>query len=297
MSKKSLRDLIEEEFDTNSTQLPVFNLVALKLQELKNSKQITLQQFTDLIMCDPALAVRILQTANSAFYGGLKQVTTILGAVQRLGMSRVASLAMVASQLLVHTAKLKMVSGYMPDLWRHSLLTATGMQWLAPHVGYANQTEEAFLCGLLHNIGKLFLLKALDAAATNENYQIKLTDALIEEVLTSMHTDIGYRLMIKWELPDMYATVARDHHNEEIDESNTLLVMVRLINVIHHKLGVGQPAEPNIVLAATSESQILGIKEIRLAQLEVMLEDAVTRLDTNEFLTDNQEITPMLHLM
>jgi HD-like signal output (HDOD) protein len=81
--------------------------------------------------------------------------------------------------------------------------------------------------------------------------------------------------MHKWELPEEYASIARDHHSEGVDESEVLLCITRLMDVACHKLGIGQPAEPSIVLAATPEATALGLKDIKLAELEVMLEDAV----------------------
>jgi HD-like signal output (HDOD) protein len=275
MREKSLKDLIEHEFEPNTLKLPVFNRVALELLELKRSDSVPMGRIANLIMKDQSLASRVLRVANSSFYAGLKPVDTISAAVVRLGTERVASLSMVASQLLAHTAQTKAMAPYLSGLWRRSFVCATGGRWLASQTGNETRAEEAFLAGLLHDIGELFLLKVLEKLAQDRDHPVALTDVLMGEILEAMHTGIGYRLMAKWELPAAYARVARDHHDPQLDDNDVLLVITRLLDIVCRKHGIGQAADPDIVLAATPEAQVLGIQEIKLAQLEVLLEDAV----------------------
>jgi HD-like signal output (HDOD) protein len=275
MSDKSLAELIDERFETDSQQLPVFKRVALDLQHLKESETATMKQVTDLIMKDQALTSRILQVANSSFYGGLKQVDTLSGAVLRLGINKVASLAMMAAQLLAYQTKLPATAKRMTGLWQRSYVCASGARWLTEKFGHRGDAETAFLFGLLHDIGELFLLKVLDVLSADSSLKITITDSLIDEILEGMHNDIGYRLMLKWELPKRFALIARDHHKDTFDETDSLMALTRLLDQMCLKLGVGQAPEPDIVLAATLEAQVLGLKEIQLAELEVMVEDLV----------------------
>ncbi|TCT22330.1 HDOD domain-containing protein [Thiobaca trueperi] len=275
MSEKSLKDRIEERYATDSLQLPVFNRVALELQKLRQSDTVSMNRIADLIMKDQSLASRVLRLANSSFYGGLRQIDTVSAAVVRLGMERVTNLAMVASQLMAHSAQVRVIAPYLPALWNRSFACATGGRWLAEQIGYAARAEEVFLAGLLHDIGELYLLKVLEKLAQDRDQPLALTEPLVNEILEAMHNDLGYRLMLTWELPEVYAGVARDHHAESCDEADVLLMITRLLDIVCHKLGIGQPADPEIELAATLEAQVLGVKEIRLAQLEVLLEDAM----------------------
>jgi HD-like signal output (HDOD) protein len=275
MTERSLKELIEEQFEADSMQLPVFNKVALELQELKNDDKVSMEQIAAVIIKDQSMASRVLQIANSSFYGGLKKVETITQAVVRLGMKRVINLAMVASQLLSHQSRVEMIANHMVILWKRSMACAVGARWLAEQSGNRALAEEAFLAGLMHDIGELFLLKVLEKLALDPASPLPLTEPLMYEVLEAMHNDLGYRLMIKWGLPEQYAVVARDHSLQEFDEHNLLLVMVRLMNIACMKLGIGVPPDPDIVLAATPEAQLLGLKEIKLVELELMLEDTV----------------------
>nr|WP_242523408.1 HDOD domain-containing protein [Thiocystis minor] len=255
--------------------MPVFNPVALELQKLNQSDTVSMNQIANLIIKDQSLVSHLLRLANSSFYGGLKQVETVSAAVVRLGTNRVTSLAMLASLLLVSKAHVKAVSACLPALWSRTFVCATGGRWLAEQMGYKSLAEEAFLAGLLHDIGELFLLKVLERLAADRSHPLPLTESLVSEILGAMHQEMGYRLMVKWELPNRYARIARDHHAQEFDENDALLVITRLLDLVCHKLGIGQAADPDIVLAATPEAQALGLKEIKLAQLEILLEDAI----------------------
>jgi HD-like signal output (HDOD) protein len=98
---------------------------------------------------------------------------------------------------------------------------------------------------------------------------------LTNEIMTAMHAETGYQLMQKWNLPEIYCTIVRDHHKEQSDTGNVLLTLVRLVDHACRKLGLGSPPEPSLMLAATSEAQGMGIKEIMLAELEITIEDAM----------------------
>jgi HD-like signal output (HDOD) protein len=150
-----------------------------------------------------------------------------------------------------------------------------GSKWLAEKSGYRPLAQEAFLAGLLHDIGKLFLLKVLEDIHTSGHYHLNLSKAIVDEVLDSMHAEQGARLLQQWNLPELYCDVARDHHTEDYDPNHTVLTMVRLVNLTCHKLGIGLHHEASLVLAATAEAQTLETSELLLAELEIMLEDAM----------------------
>jgi HD-like signal output (HDOD) protein len=280
VAEKTLEALIQDNFDTDSRQLPVFSPVALELQRIKTSETTSMAHVTAVIMKDQSLTTRILQVANSSFYGGLKKVETVSHAVVRLGVERVANLALMASQAEAHHSRIPVIAAYMPLLWQRAFASALGARWVAERTGYRSRAEEAFLAGLLHDVGELFLLKVLERLADDQEQPLPLTENLVGEILEGLHNEIGYRLMQHWGLPMQYARVARDHHNAELDEGDVLLLVARLLDIACQKLGVGQPANPDIVLAATVEAQTLGLKDIAVAELEIMLEDAMAAAET-----------------
>ena len=167
------------------------------------------------------------------------------------------------------------MAAYMQILWRHSLGCALGTKWFAEKTGYRELAQEGLLAGLLHDIGQLFLLKVLEDVQASEP-QLSLSKPVIFEVLQHMHVEQGAILMQHWNIPELYGEIVRQHHDETYDTSNALLLMVRLVDMACKKAGIGLHHDPSLVLATTAEAQALGAKEVVLAELEIMLEDAMT---------------------
>ncbi len=160
-----------------------------------------------------------------------------------------------------------------PDLWLHSQACASGSRWLANRCGYQNLADQAYLAGLLHDVGKQFLLAALEEIAVSGQFRMTLSSQLINEVIATMHVEQGVRLFREWNLPELYIEVVTSHHDLELDTHNIPVALVRLANLGCRKLGLGQEKHPELVLPTTAEAQFLGIDEISLAEFEIALED------------------------
>jgi HD-like signal output (HDOD) protein len=271
----SLMDIIQEHLASEQLQLPVFPPLALQLQDMLAQENVNINQVAAKIVEDPAIASQLLRMANSAFFAGLSKVSTIKDAILRLGSRQVTNLIILVTQQQQYRSDHKFLSPYIGSLWKHSASCAMGTKWLAERLGYRSTAQEAFLAGLLHDIGKLFLLKVLENLHASGKYNLNLSKAVVSEVLESMHAMQGFLLLQQWNLPALYCEVVRDHHQQAYDASNAILTMVRLVNLACHKLGIGMQHDPSLVLAATAEAQTLEVPELLLAELEIMLEDAM----------------------
>ncbi|GFO60977.1 phosphodiesterase [Geomonas silvestris] len=277
MQARPFVDIIKEQLASETLNLPMFHPIALKLQALLSAKDFTIEQVVALIIKDQALTSQILRLANSAFFSGLAKVTTITEAVVRLGAKEIANVAMLASQQNSYNSfTIPELKAHSLVLWKHALGSAIGSRWLCDRTGYKQFAQEAFIAGLLHDIGSLLILKVLEGILLGDHGTKSLSRDLINEIMVAMHTQTGHELLLKWNLPELYCVIVRDHHNEQRDTSNVLLSIVRLVDDACRKLGLaGTPAEPNLMLAASFEAQGLGVKEITLAELEIMIEDAM----------------------
>ncbi|UFS72632.1 HDOD domain-containing protein [Geomonas sp. RF6] len=276
MTTKPFVELIKEQMDVEGLQLPMFHAVAVKLQEVLSSDDFTIEQVAALIIKDQALTSQILRLANSAFFSGLSKVTTITEAVVRLGAREIASIAMMATQQNTYNSlTIPELRSYSQLLWRHAIGCAIGSRWLAERTGFKHLSQEAFIAGLLHDIGCLLILKVLEALLLSGETELKFSRELAAEIMETMHTDCGYDLMQKWNLPDLYSVIVRDHHKEQSDTNNVLLSIVHLVNTTCRKLGLSTSPDTSVMVAATFEAQNMGIKEITLAELEITIEDAM----------------------
>ncbi|HBG05193.1 MAG: phosphohydrolase [Geobacteraceae bacterium GWC2_58_44] len=276
MQTRPFVEVIKEQLESETLNLPMFHPIAIKLQGVLAAKDFTIEQVVALIIKDQALTSQILRLANSAFFSGLAKVTTITEAVVRMGAREIANVAMLASQQNSYNSfTIPELKNHSQMLWRHAIGCAIGTRWIAERTGYKHLAQEAFIAGLLHDIGSLLVLKVLEGILIADPEVKGVSRELTTEIMAAMHTESGYTLMQKWNLPEIYSSIVRDHHKEQSDTNCVLLSLVRLVDNTCRKLGLGCPAEPNLMLAATFEAQGMGIKEIMLAELEIMIEDAM----------------------
>jgi putative nucleotidyltransferase with HDIG domain len=271
---ESLLGGIKNLIDSGQLQLPVFNRVAFELQVMAASQDYKIDDVERLILGDQVLAAEVLKAANSAFFGGLSSIQTIRHAVVRLSLPQVLRLVLLASERNKYeTAKDPDLRRLLSLLWRHTSVTAGAANWLARRLNYKEMEEEAFLGGLLHDVGKLVILRALDAMKTSKTAPGEFTAELIQEVLISAHTEVGYDLLKRWNVPEVYCRIARDHHLSTFDPTDIPHAIVRLANAATSKVSLSLNPDPTIVLGAMPESVALGAGEILLAELEILLED------------------------
>lgn len=270
----SLIETINEYIDSEGLELPVLNDVAFRLQKLGADENFDVAEVERLIQSDQTLAAEVLRASNSPFFGGLSPVQSIRSAVVRLGISQVCRLVLLATERGKYQAKDPVLKEMAQELWSHTTAAAVGASWLARRLNYRKLEEEAFLGGLIHDIGKLVILRVLDELKARQDAGFPTSSDLVQEVLASAHPELGFNLLKRWNIPELFCRIARDHHREDVDSGDPLMLIVRLANLAANKVGYGMNHDATLVLAATPEAHGLGAGEVLLAELEIMLEDA-----------------------
>jgi HD-like signal output (HDOD) protein len=153
------------------------------------------------------------------------------------------------------------------QLWVHVSMTALSAQWLAQRLHLAGIQEICFLGGLMHDIGKVAIICAIDEMRKTRSIEKKTFDEALQELIEDNHCQIGYEIMKRWEIPDVYCQIARDHHKEEFAADDLPLMVVRIANKCS-SLTENQPAEQ---LMESPESQTLNIDETTLLELQKIL--------------------------
>lgn len=216
-------------------ELPVFNPVALGLLQMLDNPATDIDDIVRSINEDQALSAQVLKMANSPAFSGLARSETIKDSAVRLGTRQITNLAMAASQAALHTSSNPVVFDVMQKLWLHSHTCALGCWMLAHKTGHADLADQAYMGGLLHDIGKLYILKALE-----QIHQVDHTIApereLILSVFSEMHVELGCRLMDYWNIPPVYRAITADHHSQQVDPHDILLAIVRLVNLNSRRL-------------------------------------------------------------
>ncbi len=270
----SFIEIVDQQLASSNARLPVFNATALKIQREIAKDEPDIRLIERLIVSDQSLTAKVLSVSNSSFYKGLNQVATVHNAILRLGINEVSNIVMLVTHENNFRSKDPFVHGIMRALWRHSVACAIGSNWLAKKCGLQGMAHEAFFAGLLHDVGKLFILTVVDDLKHSNDLDVQPSDALLAEAMSSLHCSHGYELMVHWNLPEKYSRIVRDHHREEFNTKDLLLVLVRLADKVCLKMGIGMVEEPDLVLVATPEAEAMHICEVDLAQLEIKLEDS-----------------------
>jgi len=274
MSSDTIPETVRRLLASQPIELPIFHPVALKLQKMLSDYDFTVEEVANVANEDMSLASQMLKIANSPMYMGRSKVATIKEAVIRLGAQQVINLVIAASQASVHTSTNPALDHYMKQLWLHSHSSAIGAKWLAHSCGMRGVADETYLAALLHDVGKLYLLKSIERLVGAGVISSMFDDELILEIFEAMHVEQGYRLMQHWNFPSMYCDVIRDHHADQWDSVNKMLAIVRFANLACRRAGIGLKHDAELALISTREADILDLNENQIFELEALLEES-----------------------
>lgn len=274
MNKKtSILDTLKK-YISDQNNFPVLHPDAARLQDEVTKKNPDLAQVKKLVLNDPTLTGEILKVANSPYYKGLGEVCTIKEAALRLGKNELFNMIIRVILRKKFSSNLPMIRKRQDKLWTHSVASAFASLWICRHLELVDLIPKAFIAGLLHDMGKLCLLSAIEQLMIAEKDNAKLTADLVEKILVNLHGKQGFALLSAWHLPDIYCRIARDHHMDNYEESDTLLVVVRVANMICNKMEANNSEEDLTFIMGSRETDILGLKETSVALLEIAMEDA-----------------------
>lgn len=280
MKDLSFLDIIEEYIKSDKVILPPFDKTALRLQQEVQKGNVQVSKIEKLIVADPSMSSQLLKLANSSFFRGLEKVATIRDAIVRLGLDEVSRMVLILSQKKMYATKDTFIKTYRKNLWQHSLVCALASQWVAKEAGFDDEVQEVFFAALIHDIGKLFLITVIEKIKASKEVSLMPSTAVINEIINSQHAVQGSRLLEHWNIPEAYCQVAREHHFKKFDSSNVPLVILRLVNKLAEKLGVSME-KSKTQQPVTAEATFLGFSDIKLAQLELKIEDSLSEIQTH----------------
>ncbi|MFG0283074.1 MAG: HDOD domain-containing protein [Phycisphaerales bacterium JB039] len=212
--------------------------ITLKIVELVEDPKSTAQDLHEVINNDPALCSRILKVVNSSFYGLPGQIGSINRAIVMLGLNAVKNIAIAASLTKLFRGGDLTPAFSARDLWEHSVQTAATTKLISDSLKMG-LGDEAFLAGLVHNIGQMVEMQ-FDRNKLIEVIQIVAPDSsgiparsmleVEEEIFGANHQHFGAGLCEKWKFPSNFIAVTGYHHRPlELDrERRTLASMVYL---------------------------------------------------------------------
>jgi putative nucleotidyltransferase with HDIG domain len=193
-------------------RLPVFPRAAREVVRQATNPEVNAQALERVASQDPVLAGSLIQTANSAYYSPLKRVAGLQHAISYIGVD-------VARRVLLAACfRPSFASGRQYHLWNHSLDVAQVAEHLA-HVSNAGfDPSEAFLAGLVHDVGRL-AFSIMPPNFLERFYRLTLRGCPPVEVETCLsglcHGEVGAQTLTQWKFPEELVEAVRWHHRPE----------------------------------------------------------------------------------
>jgi len=245
-----------------------------KIMRIVENPQATADQVIRVIKTDQALAADVIRMANSASLGYRVPCNSIETGVVRIGFKRVRALALRSFASGPLTQRLNGYRMKEKSLWQHSLETAVYSEYIAREIAYSDP-EDAYVAGLLHDIGKLLLDQYVLGdyqKITRKMAEEKKPLWMIEEELFGIdHAVIGGMMVEKWKLPSKLAEGIRFHHMPTLAKKHQVLVTaVHLANGLTSALG-GDFQDQDGKVISDESLKVLGLSEDRYAALQERL--------------------------
>jgi putative nucleotidyltransferase with HDIG domain len=196
--------------------LPVMPEVTARLLNLKEAgMEISFRELEGIIKVDPGLTSRILKIANSALYARQREITSLQMAITMLGFNNIRNLVflLTASGLFPRMRR----SGFHAAFWKHAILSAFLSRSMTVRCARAAGAEEAFIAGLLHDIGQAVLFnnapEEYERALETERLGAMSLESIEEQMFGVDHRRVGGALLKRWNFPELFADVAEEHES------------------------------------------------------------------------------------
>jgi len=256
-------------------RLPSLPQVLLRILDAIHNERADYQSIADIVRQDTAMTVRLLDVANSSYYGRGKSCQTIERALLFLGTNTVKTIVITASIKQFFNRFKPNHQPFIKAFWRRSLVAANFAHILANLTAYS-APDEAYLCGLLMDVGQLVLLNRHDSrypecwSAADDDQALLRAERL---QFGSGHNDVGANLVDSWNLSNFMGDALRYHHEPgaQILDAHHLVKIVNLASLLSAPGPIGDEA-------FVQADQLFGLNEALTRELRARINDDVARM-------------------
>lgn len=256
MTILSIADVVKSIHD-----LPPLPAVVVELMNNLDKEETGSRLLAEKIAQDQALTAKTLRLANSSFYGMQRKVATIQQAIAIVGFDSIHTLV-TAAAVIGHFSEGGQSTFNFNAFWRHSIVTALCARALAHHLKV--DQDQAFIAGLLHDIGRLALVSQAPQSyqkviAYRASRDCSLIDAE-RAVLELDHAQVGRALAEHWKFPASIQKTIEDHHAPRKSETGSLVPLVHVADAVAHALDLAGDEDDLVppISAAAWDSLDLG---------------------------------------
>lgn len=262
--------------------LPV---VAMRVNELINDPNSSSADIAEVLKKDQVLTAKILRLVNSSYYAIPGGVSDVQRALAFLGFNTLAQLVLSLSVFSLFS-EIAEQDFTMMDFWKHALGTAVCSEILAKRLKF-KRPEEAFTCGLLHDIGKLVLHEVdpdrlVQIIGESTRRSCSFVEVERERDLPG-HSYLGEVIAARWGLPQVIRLAIRYHHQDVTQMDSVLasakpvIQVVRLANQICVRNQIGKSGDCSSGEILPDMLKPLGIKPEEIPLIEEQLKKDIER--------------------
>ncbi len=226
-------------------RMPSLSTTVTKVMETCNDPAVSPNDLNRVISLDPVLTGQVIKLVNSAYYSLVNQVTSLTRAIIMLGINTIKNLALSLSVLDSLKSKTAFKAFNIDEFWSHSICVGVSAKLIASAAGIpANEREEFFVAGLLHDLGKIPLNSCypddyLSVVKSVKSDNIPLHTA--EQTLFGLnHCQVGGIIAEKWTLNQNISNALNYHHFPGADEieDKKFLTIITLADMIAHMMTI-----------------------------------------------------------
>lgn len=202
-------------------ELPLLPAVAMEVTKIAAQENADARVIADVLRKDQSVAAHVLRVVASPVYSGRSPIASLQQAVARLGVQKIREISL-AIAFRVGVFKLKGFEAEVAALFQHSVSAAMFAQEVA-RVTRRN-VEDAFMCGLLHDVGKPVIIQAL-VGILNEQ-KLHASPEAVLAASGAIHAEVGGELADAWALPEAVEMSIRHHHSSSPPDAHATSVRI-----------------------------------------------------------------------
>jgi putative nucleotidyltransferase with HDIG domain len=220
--------------------LPTIPTALARILRVAQNPDSDFSELVGAVETDQSLAAKVLQVANSPFYGCRREIKELDQAVMMIGFNQVRTIAIGLTAFQTLHRRSGVVRFDRELFWAHSYFCGFVCRFIAKPLGFA-QADMAFVAGLLHDIGKVILdsyfpTHFAQVIGALEKHPTSFVTAE-HEIIGSGHDTVGGFLLEQWQLPDELVMAVTEHHDPEFADS-PLADLIYLADLIVHQAGI-----------------------------------------------------------
>jgi putative nucleotidyltransferase with HDIG domain len=259
---QSIADQLAAAIKSKVIDVPILPDVTHRVLSLTQNSDSDAAQLAKIIQSDPTLGGHVIRIANSAAYTPNSNLVSLQQAITRLGMIEISNIAIATSL----NSKIFKAPGYeknISDIWKHALMTAVWSKEIARTL--RTNVEAAFLCGLLHSIGKAVILQTISDFRNSKEHI--MGDHDLKKLFSEYESAVSAVVAEEWGLPEIVAEAITfySHFNDAPNESEIAATILLGSQIAHHTMN---PEHVTAEMLSTSVAlELVNLYPDEIAQL------------------------------